>query len=66
MFMLMLKEISDYNVATVCGQPMYMPLTGIEPVGGVQEAAGRCFSLIDVSSSLSLSIPQNDFIVKKQ
>ena len=26
-------------------------------LGGVQEAAGRCLSLIDVSNSLSLSIP---------
>ena len=26
-------------------------------MGGVQEAAGRCFSLIGVSGSLSLSLP---------
>nr|KAF6382482.1 hypothetical protein mPipKuh1_008848 [Pipistrellus kuhlii] len=30
---------------------------GTSPIGGVQEAAGRCFSLIDISSSLSLSHP---------
>ena len=30
---------------------------GTSPVGGVQEAADLCVSLIDVSSSLSLSLP---------
>ena len=32
-------------------------LRGTSPVVGVQEAAGRCFSLINVSNSLSLSLP---------
>ena len=32
-------------------------VAGTSPIGGMQEAAGRCFSLIDVSNSLSLSLP---------
>ena len=32
-------------------------VAGTSPEGGVQEAANRCFSLINVSNSLSLSLP---------
>nr|KAF6274193.1 hypothetical protein mMyoMyo1_010371 [Myotis myotis] len=32
-------------------------VAGTSPVGDVQEAADRCFSLINVSNSLSLSLP---------
>ncbi|ELK23587.1 Transmembrane 4 L6 family member 18 [Myotis davidii] len=32
-------------------------VAGTSPVGDVQEAADRCFSLIDVSNSLSFSLP---------
>ena len=31
-------------------------VAGTYPVGDVQEAAGRCFSFIDVSNSLSLPL----------
>ena len=45
-------------------------VAGTSPVVGVQEAAGRCFSLIDVSNSLSLSIPLSvksiKYILKKK
>ena len=36
---------------------MYIGCGHIPSGGGVQEAAGWCFSLIDISSSLSLSLP---------
>ena len=44
-----------------------MLVAGTSPVGGVQEAAGRCFSLTDVSNYLSpfLSVKKHVYFLKK-
>nr|KAF6314785.1 hypothetical protein mMyoMyo1_008579 [Myotis myotis] len=60
------SRFSSVDRASACGLkgPRFDPgqghvpwLWATSPVGGVQEAADRCFSLMDVSNSLSLSLP---------